>query len=367
MYINSNTRRVLAGASALALAAALPSMASQHYTRDQLMTFDRATIDGAGAFLNGELERLDQTLHLPLVAYTWMRDIKLREDVSVADEYSSFTNSSFSAPGGINNSTGFRGGKSWAAKDTTAISGIGLDIGKTANPLTIWARELSWSIPELMSAEKLGRPVDTQKYAGMQLKWNMDADAQVYVGDIDLNQVGLFNNDAGIVHNAVANGAGGSPLWTQKTPDEILNDVNQLISTTWAAAGWAVIPNQLRLPPDQYNYILSQKVSNAGNVSILQFLRENNLVRASTGGDLNIQPVKWLVGAGTGGTIGTQNGFNRMVAYNDDINYVRFPMTLLNRTPIENRGLYQITTYWCRFGVVEFVYPETLSYADGIG
>lgn len=359
----NNLRRVLAGALASTMLTA-PSMGL--YTKDQMMTFDRATIDSAGAFLNGELERLDQTLHLPLVAYTWMRDIKLREDVSVADEYSSFTNSSFSAPGGINNG-GFRSGKSWASKDATAISGIGLDIGKSANPLTIWARELSWSIPELMSAEKLGRPVDQQKYAGMQLKWNMDADAQVYVGDSDLNQVGLFNNDANVTHAAVANGAAGSPLWTRKTPDEILADVNQILSSTWDNSGWAVIPNNLRLPPDQYSYILSQKVSNAGNISILQFIRENNLVRASTGGDLNIQPVKWLVGAGSGGTVGTQNGHNRMVAYNDDINYVRFPMTLLQRTPIENRQLYQITTYWCRFGVVEFVYPETIQYADGIG
>lgn len=361
----THTRRVLAGAAgALALTAAMP-LAQGHYTKD-MYTFDRATLDSAGAFLNGELERLDQTLHLPLVAYTWMRDIKLREDVSVADDYSSFTNSSFSAPGGISNG-GFRGGKSWASADTTAIAGIGLDIGKSANPLTIWARELSWSMPELMSAQKLGRPIDQQKYAGMQLKWNMDNDAQVYVGDSDLNQVGLFNNDANVTHNAVADGAQGSPLWTRKTPDEILNDVNQLISTTWAASAWAVIPNQLRLPPDQYNYILSQKVSNAGNVSILQFLRENNLVKASTGGELNIQPVKWLVGAGSGGTIGTQDGHNRMVAYNDDINYVRYPSTLLQRTPVENRGLYQITTYWCKLGVVEFVYPETISYADGIG
>jgi hypothetical protein len=30
------------------------------------MTFDQATVDGTGAFLIHELERLDQTLNLPL-------------------------------------------------------------------------------------------------------------------------------------------------------------------------------------------------------------------------------------------------------------------------------------------------------------
>jgi hypothetical protein len=44
-------------------------------------TYDRMTIDSTGAFLVGELERLDQKLHEPLVAVTWGRDIDLREDV----------------------------------------------------------------------------------------------------------------------------------------------------------------------------------------------------------------------------------------------------------------------------------------------
>ena len=56
------------------------------------VTYDQRTIDGTGAFLIGELERLDQTLHMPLVSTTWSRDIDLREDVTVADETSSFTN-----------------------------------------------------------------------------------------------------------------------------------------------------------------------------------------------------------------------------------------------------------------------------------
>ena len=53
-----------------------------------MITFDQATVDGSGAFLVGELERLDQGLNLPLVGYTWTRDIQLREDVFFADDIS---------------------------------------------------------------------------------------------------------------------------------------------------------------------------------------------------------------------------------------------------------------------------------------
>jgi hypothetical protein len=77
-------------------------------------------------------------MHDPLVSVTWGRDIDLRSDVSIADETSSFTNSSFAAAGGPSPS-----GKSWVGKNTDAIAGIALDIGKTAQPLTLWAIKLA--------------------------------------------------------------------------------------------------------------------------------------------------------------------------------------------------------------------------------
>ena len=55
-----------------------------------------------------------------------------------------------------------------------------------------------------------------------------------------------------------------------------------------------------------------------------------------------------------------------MIAYTRDIDRIRFPMTLLQRTPIDYRSIYHIMTYFCRLGAVEFVYPETVGYADGV-
>jgi len=55
-----------------------------------------------------------------------------------------------------------------------------------------------------------------------------------------------------------------------------------------------------------------------------------------------------------------------MAAYTKAQNRVRFPMVPLQRTPLEYRSLFHITTYFGRLGAVEFVYPETLAYADGI-
>ena len=328
-------------------------------TRD-IMTFDRRTVDGTGAFLEGELERLDQTLHDPLVAVTWGRDIDLREDVTIADEASSFTNSTFASAGGINPN-----GIAWIGKNSDAVTGIALDIGKTATALNLWGAEIKYSIPELESAMKLGRPVDQQKYSGMQLKHQMDIDQLVYTGDATVSSVGLINSTAVTAGN-VAIGSQGTTQWSTKTPDEILYDVNVLLESTWAAAGFAVLPDRLLLPPIQFSYIVSQKVSNAGNVSILEFLRANSICNAANGRPLDVQPLKWLTGGGAGGTLGNAGTSNRMVAYTRDINRVRYPMTLMAKTPLEYRSIYHITTYFCRLGAIEFVYPETVQYADGI-
>lgn len=92
------------------------------------MTFDQVTVDGTGAFLVHELERLDQTLNLPLVNFTWSRDIQLREDVSIADEISSFTNTTFAAAGTPN-----ANGKNWLSKAATAMAGLNVDIAKLAS------------------------------------------------------------------------------------------------------------------------------------------------------------------------------------------------------------------------------------------
>lgn len=338
--------------TALAVAGLAAAAASPRILRfnDGLMTFDSRTIDSAGAFLIGELERLDPRLNAPLASVTWGRDIQLRSDVSIADEYSAFTNSSFAAAPGVQGS-----GKAWVGKDANSITGISLDIGKTTSPLSLWAMQLGWTIPELESAQKLGRPVDQQKFAGMQLKYQMDVDEQVYIGDAALGFTGMINSDTKV--GTVTNAATGT--WSTATPQQILDDVNELLNSVWAASGYAICPSELRLPPVQYSLLVNRLVSSAGNVSILEYLKTNSLANSINGRPLNIQPIKWLYQRGVANK-------DRMVAYTNDEQRIRFPLVPLQRTPLEYRDLRQLTTYFGRLGVVEIPYGECIGYRDSI-
>ena len=331
-----------------------------------VQTNDGRTVDSTGAFLVGELERLDLTMHEPLAAVTWGRDIDLREDVTIADEVSSFTLSTFAAQGGLGTGNGIGNGKAWIGKETNQITGISADIAKVPHQLRPWAMELKYTILELESAAKLGRPIDAQKFEGLQLKHQMDIDEQVYIGDTTTGDTGLLNNSLVTNVSNLPNGVSGSANWAKKTPDEILADVNAALTSTWSGAAWAVMSNRLLLPPAQFGYISTQKVSSAGNISILKYILENNILNASGQGKLEIVPVKWLIGAGVGGTLGTAGTVDRMVVYMKDKQRVRYPMTLLQRTPIQYDSIFHKTTYFCRLGAVEVVYPETMGYYDGL-
>ena len=330
-------------------------------TRDNMMTFDRATIDSTGAFLVGQFERLDQTLNEPFVEYTWSRDLYIRSDVSAADEIASFTNTAFGMNGGVNPN-----GINWISNEGNAIAGPSVDIGKTPQPMRLWGSEVKYTIPELQKSQQLGMPIDAQKVEAMNMKRQMDIDQIAYIGDSQLGFTGLINSVAsvGSVSN-VANGAAGTPQWETKTPQEILKDVNELLTSTWQASGWKVKPNRLMLPPAKLGYIASQIISSAGNKSILTYILENNIC-TQQGVPLEILELKWLIGAGAGGTQGQLNTVDRMVAYNNDKKYVQLPLTSLQNTPIEYRSLYQLTTYWQRMGQIEWRYGTTSSYRDGI-
>ena len=326
----------------------------------------KGTYDSTGAFLVGELERLDMTLHLPLIDIKWGRDIDLREDVTLADENSSFTTSTFGTPGSLGQGSGPGYGISWAGKKTDQISSLSVDIAKTVNPLTIWAKELTYTIPELASAAQIGRPIDEQKHQALNKAHEMDVDQMVYVGDTTIGQNGLCNQANTVVTNVsnVANGSGGSPLWANKTPDEILADVNTLLVSVWKASAYAVTPSRLLLSPLAFGYISTQKIGTSGSVSIKTYLEENNILTSQGEGELEIFASKWLLGGGASGTLGTQNGNDRMVAYTKNREYVRYPMTMLQRTPVQFTSIFHAVSYFCRLGVLEIVYPQTLGYAD---
>lgn len=312
------------------------------------------TKDSALAYYINQLENLDQRLYQPLTSVTWGRDIKLRSGITMANESTSFIRSAFAGTGTLNQT----GNMPWISAETTAIPGVSVNGEKIVLPLRLLGREISYTSVELERSQLTGQAIDVQKINAFNTMYQMNTDQMVYIGASEVGAYGLCNSPLVTAAN-VAAGAGGSTLWANKTPDEILADVNTLLTNTWSASAFAVCPDKLLLPPTQFSYIASQKVSSAGNVSILKFLKENAISLSVNGRELDIQSVKWLTGRG-------DSGSNRMVAYTNDEERVRFPMVPVRRETAYYQGIRFIAPYIYAFGEMEFVYPETIRYADGI-
>lgn len=314
-----------------------------------LNTYDNAAMDSLGAFFISELENLDPIIHAPLYACTWSRDIPVRDGISPGAEFSSFLTSSFAFSGGIQPS-----GVSWVSPESSAIPSASVDTNKISLPIRPVAYNINYTLIELERSMMAGRPIDDQELQALNQKNQMDIDRVAYTGDPSTfaGYCGLINNPAvtvGTLHKT----------FDSSTAQEIQDALAAAHTAAWAATGYAVAPNRLLLPPKQFG-LLNRTVSSAGTMSIIEYLRRNNIFTTSTGGELEIFPVKWLEGPGSG------TNSDRAVFYTMDPKYIRFPMVPLRRGQITPQDLWIRTTYWGQLGQVEFLYPETVYYLDGV-
>lgn len=324
-------------------------------TRDDgygMLTFDKQTLDSTGSFLIGELERLDPILHLPLMEVSWDEDIDVRTDVTIGDDLSSYTVSSFAAQPGVAGSE-----ISWVGKRANAIPSVDIDTGKTAQRIEPWARSIDWTIYELEASKLLNRPIDEQKHEALQRKWNFDLDHVTYVGDTVMAMNGMLNHP---LMTNVANAITGS--WSSATPNLVLADFNELLTSVAGFSALAVMPDTVLLAFPDLTLLASSLISSAGNISVLEFLLRNNASKAASV-NLKIKGRKWLVGTSNtfGGLAGRgPTSKNSMMAYRKDKRYIRIPVVPLLRTNLEFRDIRQLVTYYGRIGQVEAVYPETM-------
>lgn len=317
------------------------------------------TRDSALTYFVNQLDNLDPRLYMPLVSTSWGRDIKLRSGITMSNESTSFIQSSFAAAGTLRNANDSTGGNmSFISAETTAIPGVSVNGKRIVTPLRLLAREVSYTSVELERSQNTQQPIDVQQLDALNQIQQMNTDQMVYIGASEVGATGLLNN-ASITASNVVNGASGSPLWSNKTPDEIVADINTLLANTWSSGALAVCPSKLGVPATQFSYLSSQKVSSAGNISILKYIKENSIALEINGKELEIVPMKWAAGRGSGNT-------NRMVAYTNEEQYVRFPMVPIRRETPYYQGIRFTAPYLWAFGEVEFVYPETIQYADGI-
>lgn len=314
---------------------------------------DAGTASGM-AFLVGELEKQDARLLEPMTSITAPRDIKIK----AGGGWVTSTSNVF-----VDYATSGDDEGSIAAGETNDIPVSQANISKDIYKVQTFMEVCKIPFVDEAKLQQIGRNLGQILDEGLRLHYNKMIDRNVYVGISKTGTEGLVNNSLITSGLAALNAGGTSRLWIDKTPVEILNDVNSALTSAWATSEYDVtgIPNRVLVDPQNFAYINSTIVSDAGNRSILDYLLENNIA-VSQGQTLDIQPSRWCIGAGAGST-------QRMVCYRDDENRVHMdstvPLTRVMTSPNVSSAAYE-TLYAAQFGQVKFLYTQCARYVDGI-
>ncbi|MBQ6398547.1 MAG: DUF2184 domain-containing protein [Clostridia bacterium] len=304
-------------------------------------------------FLTKELEKVDDQILEPLSGTDWPRDMPVITGGGLVESIGTI-GIAYSSTGGDEDNIFFE-----AANDIPVIQA---DLSKSVARTMNFAEYMSFPVLEQEKMIQVGRDPVTFLDQGIRLHCDKSMDHSVYVGVDKARTTGLLNNPEVIRGLAAPATAGGSDTqWAAKTADQILRDVNQIISDVWRDNDCSsdALPNHILVPIEQFGQLVTRKVSDDSERSILTYLHENNLTRQQ-GGDLIISPCKYCAGAGSGGK-------DRMVVYMNRVDRICFNITQpLKRMETEFSSMCYKIPYIAQFSEVRFLYPSTVRYMDGI-
>ncbi len=213
-----------------------------------------------------------------------------------------------------------------------------------------------YTVKEIAASQLTGRSLDQQRANASRRSVEELINDIAFNGRTDAGLPGFLSNP-NIPTVTVVNGAGGTPQWTTKTPDEILFDINDLFGDIFENTKMKERADTLLLPPTNWNYIASTPRASNSDTTILQYIVQNSPFLNSVD---DVIPVNELVGAGTGGV-------NIMVAYTrrPDKLQLEIPGELQYFAPQE-QGLEIVIPGMASIAGVNVYYPLSAAVAEDI-
>ena len=303
-------------------------------------------------FLMKELEKVDEAILEPLTGTDWPRDMPVVTGGGLVESVAS-VDVTYGSSGMDDDNLFFE-----AYNDIPVIQAdMSKQIARTFN----FAEYMAFSVMEKEKMASVGRDPETFLNKGIRLHCEKLLDRNAYVGFRKVASTGLCNNPNITRTSAARNAGNTSTRWRDKTADEILMDINSVISAVWQENDCSsdALPNHILIPVEQFGQLVTRKVSDDSERSILTYVLENNIATRQ-GGNLVISPCKWC------STIGTDSS-DRMVVYMNQVDRICFNLTQpLRRMETEYADMRIKIPYIAQFSEVRFLYPTTVRYMDGI-
>lgn len=322
---------------------------------DAAVKLNDAAIASGNAFLIAELEKRDELVRQPLTSVTYPRDVPVKVGGGWVEQLSSMY-VDFGVSGGSGNGLVAAGG-------ANGVPVIQANLGKDQYSTHVFSLIMRILFIDQQRQQITGTSLDRLLQDGIRLAYDKHMEANVYTGLSQYGTTGLVNNAS--VTSALVDDNGAetpSTLWSAKTPDQILADINELLTAIWAAAGYdlAALPNHIVLPYAQYTDIATRRLTDT-DTTILDFVLKNNITNKN-GGNLVIGASSFCAAAGA-------NGTNRMVGYVHSDRFLAVeelvPMGRTMTAPNVDALAFD-SVYMANLSELELFYTQTIQYRDGI-
>jgi hypothetical protein len=220
-----------------------------------------------------------------------------------------------------------------------------------------------YTLEELGQAMMIpGLNLTTERADAARRAYEEFLDQVAFFGDTQKNWTGLVNDATATRADAIADGTGATRTWSTKTGDQIVRDVNSVLTGIYTASLTTEMADTILLPIDRYTLIANTRLdTSGGQVSILEWLAKYNVASSQTGVPLTIRAVRNLDTAGATSTA-------RMVAYRRDPSVVKLHLPMPHRfLQVWQTGplVFDVPGIF-RTGGVEVRRPGAVRYLDGI-
>lgn len=235
----------------------------------------------------------------------------------------------------------------------------------TAKVRTI-GQAYGYSVIELQNAIMANTPLETLKMEAAMRAIDEELDRIAFFGDAENGLQGWLSNP-NIPSTAVAaDGAGGggsSTLWANKTPAQIIRDINNLVNGVVTLTKRVHKPSRLAVSLDRYSYITSTPRSDNSDTTIAEYVIRNNPYLKE------IVPCSRFSAAELAAGLGSANPFTGdiMIAYDPSPNmFVHRITQSVRQMPPQERNLELLINMLMRTAGVTVYYPFSMSIGENI-
>lgn len=253
----------------------------------------------------------------------------------------------------------FVGQARWQAGGADDIPKADIVRDRGSHTIFLAAVGYGYTLEEISTAQFMGFPLTTEKGDAAQLAYNIFMYNLTVFGDTEKNILGIANQSSVTAGNVAADGTASSTYWADKTPAQIIRDLNDLISGVnldSIGVEWADV---VLLPYSAFWLLASTPMSTTNSTTILSFFLDNNALTKTTGRQLTIRPLRGLenVAAGSKG---------RAIAYQNNARVLKLHLPMPHRflAPFQTAPLRWDIPGIFRTGGVEVRRPGAMRYAD---